>query len=559
VGNLVRVTGTVTEFIPSADPLQPPLTELGGAPTTVLVSTGQPLPVPVSLTSTFPDPAGPHDQLERLEGMRVSVGSLTITGPTLGNVSEPNATATSNGVLYGVVTGVPRPFREAGVQQPDPLPSGSPCCVPRFDTNPERIRVDSDGLVGGALIDAGTGAVVTGLVGPLDYTFRTYTLLPDPGATIGVSGGPTATAVTVPTNLEFTVGAFNLERFFDTADDPGTSDPVLTSTAYQNRLNKASRAIRNFLRFPDILGVVEVENLTTLQDLATRISSDAVANSQPDPQYVAYLTEGNDVGGIDVGFLVKTAEVSTGVPRVSVVEVVQEGAGVTWTDPADNVVKPLNDRPTLRLSAVVRHPNGSRYPVAADGPLQVLVNHLRSLNGVGDPGTVGSTTTGERVRLKRKLQAEWLAGFIQGRQTASPNERLIALGDFNAFEVNDGFVDSMGTIRGVPVPDDQTVVPGDGADLVTPDLTLLLDTPSQRYSFVFDGNAQSLDHVLVNAPLLNDPNVGARVEHARTDADFPEVARNDTTNAVRLSDHDALVAFFSVATFPVELQTFSVE
>ena len=559
VGNLVRVTGTVVEFIPSADPLQPPLTELGGSPTTVLVSTGQPLPATVPLTASFPDPAGPHDQLERVEGMRVSVASLTVGGPTLGNVNEPNAVATSNGVFYGVVTGVARPFREAGVQQPDALPSGSPCCVPRFDTNPERIRVDSDGLTGGTLIDVGTGAVVTGLVGPLDYTFRTYTILPDPGSSPGVSGGPTATAVTAPTNLEFSVASFNLERFFDTADDPGTSDPVLTSTAYQNRLNKASRAIRNFLRFPDILGVVEVENLTALQDLATRINSDAVANSQPNPLYTAFLVEGNDVGGIDVGFLVKTAEVGAGQPRVSVVEVVQEGEEVTWVDPSDNVVRPLHDRPTLRLSAVIHHPNGNRYPEAADGPLQVLVNHLRSLTGVGDPRPDGLTTTGERVRLKRKLQAEWLANFIQARQTSSPNERLIAVGDFNAFEVNDGFVDSMGVIRGAPASDDQTVVPGDGVDLVTPDLTLLLDSPAQRYSFVFDGNAQSLDHVLVNAALLNDPDVAARVEHARIDADFPEVARNDTTNAVRLSDHDPLVAFFSVTTFPVELQAFSVE
>jgi hypothetical protein len=557
VGNLVRVAGTVVEFIPSADPLQPPLTELGGSPTVALVSGGQPLPAPVVLTTTFPDPAGAHDQLERLEGMRVSVPSLTVSGPTLGSVNEPNATATSSGVFYGVVTGVARPFREAGVQLPDALPPGSPCCVPRFDTNPERIRVDSDGLTGGALVDVGTGAVVTGLVGPLDYTFRTYTVLPDPASPPGVSGGPTPTAATPPSGLEFTVASFNLERFFDDADDPSIGEPVLTASAYQNRLNKASRAIRNYLHFPDILGVAEVENLTTLQALAARINADAVADTQPDPQYVAHLFEGNDVGGIDVGFLVKTAPVSAGVPRVSVVEVVQEGEEVTWTDPADGVVKPLHDRPSLRLAAVVHHPNGQQYPVS--GALQVIMNHLRSLNGVGDPRPDGATTTGERVRLKRKLQAEWLANFVQARQAGDPNERIVLVGDFNAFEVNDGFVDSMGTIRGVPSPDDQTVVPGDGADLVTPDFVFLFDAAPQRYSFIFDGNAQSLDHVLINQALATDASVVARAEHARIDADFPETARNDTTNAVRLSDHDPLLAYFAVSTFPVELQAFTLE
>ena len=74
----VQVAGTVAEFVPSADPLQPPLTELT-TPTVVQLSTGNPLPAPIPLTSTFPDPAGPHDQLERVEGMRVSVASLTVT------------------------------------------------------------------------------------------------------------------------------------------------------------------------------------------------------------------------------------------------------------------------------------------------------------------------------------------------------------------------------------------------------------------------------------------------------------------------------------------------
>src|SRR5262249_48875992 len=49
VGNLVQVTGTISEFVPSADPRQPPLTELT-APTVSLISTGNPLPTPITLT-----------------------------------------------------------------------------------------------------------------------------------------------------------------------------------------------------------------------------------------------------------------------------------------------------------------------------------------------------------------------------------------------------------------------------------------------------------------------------------------------------------------------------
>ena len=214
--------------------------------------------------------------------MRVSVASLTVVGPTLGSVNEANATATANGVFYGVVTGVPRPFREAGIQAPDPAPSGGGTIppIPRFDSNPERIRVDSDGLVGGPLLDVGTGAVVTGLVGPLDYAFRTYTILPE--ATPVVTGGPTATAVTVATGREFTVATFNMQRFFDTDNDLDIGEPVLTPTAFNGRLNKASLAIRAFMHMPDIIGIEEIENLATLQALAARISVDAIAASQPD-------------------------------------------------------------------------------------------------------------------------------------------------------------------------------------------------------------------------------------------------------------------------------------
>jgi uncharacterized repeat protein (TIGR01451 family) len=544
VGALVQVTATVAEFVPSQDPLQPPVTQLTGS-TVVQVSTGNPLPAAVTLTTTFPDPAGPHDQLERLEGMRVSLPSLTVTGPTLGSINEANATATSTGVFYGTATGIARPFREPGIQAPDPTPAGTIPPIPRWDANPELIRVDSDGLVGGPLIDVGTGAVVTGLVGPLDYAFRRYTILPDPSAPPATGGGPTATATTAPTASEVTIASWNLERLFDDVNDPAIGEPVLTTAAFNNRLAKASRAIRDFLRTPDIVGIQEAENLSTLQALATRINNDAVAAAQPNPQYQAYLVEGNDVGGIDVGFLVKTAQVVGTTPRVSVTAVTQVGATTTITNP-DSSTELLNDRPPLVLEAVVNAANGASFPVT------VVVNHLRSLNDVASvaPGSNGWPTSGERVRNKRKLQAEFLANLVQTRQAASASERIVVLGDLNAFEFNDGFVDSVPTIAGTPTPDNNTAVPGDGIDLVNPDLVNVSAAmpAAARYSFVFDGNAQFLDHILVNEDVVT-ATVARRVEAPRIGADFAETARNNTSDAVRLSDHDPLVLYLDVSAF----------
>jgi predicted extracellular nuclease len=352
--------------------------------------------------------------------------------------------------------------------------------------------------------------------------------------------------------MEFTVASANLERFFNTVND-GTSEPVLTPAAYANRKKKVSLAIRNFMGFPDILAVEEMENLTTLQDLASTVNADAAAAMQPDPMYQAYLVEGNDVGGIDVGFLVKTAEVQTGVPRVGVVDVVQENKLETFTNPDSSTVL-LNDRPPLRLRAVLHHPNGTSFAAT------VIVVHQRSLSSVDSTaaGSNGWATEGARVRAKRQKQAESLANLVQTRQTNDPAERIVVLGDFNAFEVSDGYVDAMGTVLGAPTAAPRVVLAS--SDLVNPDLTNLHDTPpaDQRYSYVFDGNAQTLDHVLVNSALVSST-TARRIEHARINADFPETFRNDPNRAERYSDHDPVVAYFQVATFPVSLTRFTAD
>ena len=43
-----------------------------------------------------------------------------------------------------------------------------------------------------------------------------------------------------------------------------------------------------------------MENLSTLQAVADKVNNDAIAAGQPNPNYQAYLFEGNDPGGIDV-------------------------------------------------------------------------------------------------------------------------------------------------------------------------------------------------------------------------------------------------------------------
>jgi predicted extracellular nuclease len=558
VGNLVQVTATVTEFIPSQEPGSAPLTELTFAATSLL-STGNPLPAPIVLTAAettnASETSNPLDTLEEYEGMRIQVNSLTVISPTGGNVNESNATATSNGLFFGVVTGVQRPFREPGIELNDPVPAPMPANVPRFDTNPERLRIVSTAQPGATIINVTTDATLTNLYGVLHYSFRTYTIFPDPSPAPTVSGNISAIPVPAPAATDLTVASFNLERFFDTVNDPGIGEPVLTQTAFDNRLNKASLAIRNILQTPDVLGVIELENLATLQALATKINADAVAaNPANNPNYTAYLQEGNDIGGIDVGFLVKSSRITPvnslcedGSTRADC----QFGKSTTFNNP-DNSTSTLNDRPPLRLRATVLDSNNQPFAFT------VFVNHLRSLNGVDstEAGSNGYATEGERVRFKRRAQAEYLANLVQGCQTGdttvcpgtTADERVILVGDFNAFQFNDGFVDSIGTIKGAPVPPDQVVLPS--SDLVNPNLINLVDSlPSARvatnqaYSFLFDGNAQVLDHILITQNLQSR---FKDIQFARFDADFPEIFRNDPNRPERISDHDAPVAYFSL-------------
>ena len=548
VGNSVRVQGTVAEFTPVTDPLQPPLTELT-SPTVTLLTPGNPLPTAVTLTTTFPDPAGPVDQLERVESMRVAAPSFTATQPTAGTISETNATATSNGIFYGVVTGVPRPFREPGILAPDPAPAGSIPPIPRFDGNPELIRVDSDAL-GGALVDVSTGAVVTGLAGPLDYGVRAYTILPDASVTLNVSGGSIANTVTAPKPSEFTVATYNLGRFFDSVNDSSPSDVALTSTAFNNRLAKASFGIRNHLRSPDILGITDIENLSALQSLASKISTDAGLAGQPDPQYQTFLFPGTDDTGLDVGFLIKTAVVSGSTPRVEVISVIQEFTNYTLVRPDSSTEKAF-ERPPLRLNAII-------HGVGTDFPITVILCQNRDLNAITDPGTgsFGYATIGEHVRHKRYVQADAIASLVQSRQSANAAERIVVMGDFGAYEFNDGLVDVLGVVAGTPAPDNQTAILGDGEDLVSPDLDDLFDTApaAQRYGRVADGSAQNSDHLLVNAA-LSASTASRRIEYARINADYPETARNSSTDGIRTSDRDPVVAYFDVPNISITAVT----
>ncbi len=530
VGNELTVTGTVKVSSASA---ATPATEIAGTVTVQVVSTGNALPTPVTITAANDSPAGGFGQFLKYQSMRFTVGSFVTTNPTGGTLTETTETVVSNGEFYGVVSGVARPFVEPGISVLETtLPSGptyctgtgtgagTTNCVPRFDGNPELMLVESLGL-GGTALNVTSNQTITNMLGIVDFTTNGAEFLLDATAP-GTLGTPmTFIPVPVAAANEFTVGSMNIERFYSNL--PATGAVTITADAYQRRLAKISLLLRNVQRMPDIIGMQEVGTLATLNDISAKISTDALAAGQPDPKYATCLFQGNDTSGINTAFLVKTT-------RVTVNDCTQFGKATTFTN-STGASAELNDRPPLVLHATI---NATGYAPFA---VTVISNHLRSLNGEDD-----TSSTGQTVRLKREYQAEFLANLIQGYQ--ANGERVVSVGDYNAFPFSDGYSDSLGVIKGTPTPSSQ-VVNGVSSAYVAPnpvltDLDTLITDPTARYDYTFIGNAQVLDHVVVTQNLLS----GVHLAYSHEDADFPLIQYNDATTPQSASDHDGAVAFF---------------
>ncbi|HEY6362044.1 MAG TPA: lamin tail domain-containing protein [Vicinamibacterales bacterium] len=512
LGDEVRVTGRVAEFKGSTAVQPGTLTEITGAAIETL-SSGHALPAPLDLATLLPPPdvvifESREEQFESFEGMLVGAPVMEVVAPTNGF-----------GELSAVISGVARPFRQPGVDIAETLPGEAPATVPRFDGNFERVMLDSDdarftvtpsntvdqrfplNLAAGAFFAPVT---VHNVFGPLDYAFDNYRVVLDASAT--AAGGRLPSPVRAAIAGEFTIASLNLENFRD-----GTPN-------FAERMQKAARVIVEVLATPDVLGAIEVGDLDDLQQLA------ALVNAAAGTSYEAYLEDGDGQStGFEqnIGYLVNRA-------RIDVLGTEQVYRGKTFDFAGSTDL--LHDRPPFILEARV---------IDTGTAVTVILNHLRSLIDVNSHELIGATglTVGARVREKRRLQAEDLADLI----AAHIDENLVVLGDMNAFEFNDGLVDVIGTLKGTPAPPDQVTEPSVDRWLHTLfDLADLLPPPF-RYSYVFEGSAQVLDHMLINARMRDHLTLFA---YARNNADFPESFEADFTVTTRISDHDAAVGYF---------------
>lgn len=544
IGARVRVVAPLVEFNRGASSQKLSVTELVGPAAVTVVSTGNPLPAAIPL----PEPASgnPIDFFERYEGMRVALpGNWRVVGPTDGSMSDSTGAAVPFGTLYVTRDGLPRPFREPGTDPLDLLSDvPTPCARPCNDSNEEIIGIDTDDF-GTPALELSAGHGVSGAVGPLHYDFGGYFVVHDNTVPLQVTGSVAPTPVPAANGHELTIATFNMQRLYDDVDDasiPANEEPVVSPAGFAHRLGKLSAAVRLGLRMPDIIGVVEVENVATLQRLADRINTDAGADN---PEYGACLIDGPGFGRLDVGFLYRQRRVAgVGSPRrIELPTCTAELTSETHIDPRDGSVDLVYDRPPLRLSATVHDSSGASQPVT------VIANHFLSLLSVSDTTVDGASTDGERGRQKRRAQGERLAQFVHNRQATNPAEAIIVIGDFNAFQFNDGYGDIMGGVTGLPAAAADQLTPV-GDFLLNGDLVNLADTsvPAQRYSYVEGGSAQILDHVLLN-PAMAAIASSERLEHARINADFANSFRDTPNDPRRSSDHDPVVAYLDIPAF----------
>jgi uncharacterized repeat protein (TIGR01451 family) len=511
-GDEVLVSGQVTEYYPGGYGTGNLSTTQLGSPDYTVVSTGNPLPPPtmvglggrvppteiidndslgdVNTTPNFdPDEDG-IDFYESLEGMLVGMTDAVAVG---GTNQYGEIAIVSDGQAYG---GVYSP-RDGIVIRPG-------------DFNPERLIID-DGLYS-TEPQVKTGDMFDGpVVGVLDYSFGNFKLLNPVALPSVTSGGLVSETTTLGGQAgQLTIATFN----------------VLNLSPADTTFDGLANQIVNHLGAPDILALQEI------QDNSGETNDGTVDASQT---YSALITAIQNAGGpvYDWRDIPPVNNEDGGVPggnirvgylfRPDRVTFVDRGAGGP-TDATGAVVGATGVELTLSPGRV--DPNDpafvdSRKPLAAEflfhsQKVFVVNNHMNSKGGDDALfGRVQPPVFGSEVQ--RIAQADVVSGFVHSILALDPAANVVVLGDLNDFQFS------------TPI-----------SDTLAPDLlTNLVDTlpAGERYSYIYDGNSQVLDHILVSDNLFDNALVGYDAVHVN--AEFPASARP--------SDHDPALAAFRLA------------
>ncbi len=537
-GTLVRVNGTVDEFRSGGSGSTNLTTTEIVSPVVTVVSTGHAVPTTVigvdrvppgvvidnDSTSTveaagaiFDPTRDGIDFWESLEGMRLSVADAVAVGPR-NNFGEIAVVSQLTNV------GLRTPRGGILVRQLGPAGDYRP-----GDFNPERLILD-DVLTPTPSVNVGD-EFATDPVGVLDYGFNNFKLYvtADPGRVDNLLQ-PEVTRD--DSRRELSVATFNVENL----------SPLDTP----EKVSRLATQIVANLKSPDVIAVQEVQDNTgpsndgtVAANLSWQLLIDAIVVAggpryeyrQIDPQNNA---DGGAPGGnIRVGFLFQPSRDLAFVDRPG-------GNATTDTNVVrarrggdDDRGRSCDGRAQLTISpGRITHANlgganafnATRKSLAGEFCFRgetvfIVANHLsskgddRPLFGRFQPPfrltEFQSLATDGTEDGWRHAQAQAINDFVDEILAVDKNAHVIVLGDINDFDFSET-VDILAGERvalnpGVFMPD----ADGSGQTARTgkkPILTSLFDRlrPEERYSYVFDGNSQVLDQILVSNSLLKE-------------------------------------------------------
>ena len=207
IGNLVRVRGTVTEFVPAPTRRARRSPSSAAADGASLLSAGNPLPAPVDARRRR------HQSDRHDRPARAPRGHARRRGRAARRRAHRAASSTSpprsrsrNGVFYGVHHRHARPFREPGIDVARPVAARRAVLRAAIRRQPGAAARGQRRPAGRAALEVDAGAL-RHRPGRRRSTTRSAPtrILPDPGKPRSVGSGGAATPVRLPAADEFTV------------------------------------------------------------------------------------------------------------------------------------------------------------------------------------------------------------------------------------------------------------------------------------------------------------------------------------------------------------------
>lgn len=499
VGDLVRLEGRVEE---RSWGRELPVTRLF-ASSLIIVGRGHQLPAPVmigacGLVIPQPEVAGrglaPFDRgrfaadaFESLEGMRVQLAAAVVVGPT----SRYGEAV----VLADGGCGAELRTTRGGLRLLDHNP------------NPQRVVINDAVVHDEPRLTVGD-RLAAPVVGVLHYSYGGYKLVnTEPIEEVVAGGLDREKSMLRGDATHLTVATCNLEN--------------LSAVSDADRFRRFAEVVVRHLGSPDIVALQEVQDDSGPEDDGTVSASGTLTrlveavDAAGGPSYRWRVIDPVDgTGGGQPGANIRNAFLFN-PERVEF----SDRGGCDATTGAGLAAGPrLSCSPGLldpTGPAFAPRPDGSggsRKPLVgefrfAGSPVFVVNLHLASKGG--DDPLFGRRQPPVAVTGERRLrQARVVGEFVDALVAADPRAHVVVLGDLNDFE------------------DSPPLEALEAAGLEN----LMRRLPlADRYTYVYLGNSQVLDHVLVTPALAG----GAEIDAVHLNAEFPA--------ADRASDHDPVV------------------